>query len=161
MSIPLEGRLDWRRSAPFHVQLELDSAPSARARSGKISGRVVRIFRSDGRVALADHVTFELWVCQRDEIPTGPAFIFEDVLEKTSHMEAYLTGNPPKLEVAAYEFCSIDGPTEAAVLSPEQLEDLLAQLPTLSDPAPARDVSLWARLKSAYRDAVGRRSSLR
>ena len=46
-------------------------------------------------------------------------------------MEAYLTGTPPKCDLAAYELSVIDAPSDLPLLTPEQLEELKSQIPDL------------------------------
>jgi hypothetical protein len=127
MAIPLEGRLHWRRTAPFHVQIELDKAGDRGGglRQIQVHGLVVRVFRTDARLSAGDHVEFPLWVCRRGDEPTGPAFIYEDPWAKALYLEAYLAGTPPKCELAAYELCVLDAPSDWPILTPEELESEL------------------------------------
>ena len=126
MAIPLDGRLHWRRTAPFHVQLELNKAGDRGGglRQTQVHGLVVRIFRTDGRLTSGDYVEFPLWVCHRGDEPTGPAFIYEDAWARAVYLEAYLTGTPPQCELAAYEFCVLDAPSDRPILTPEELETI-------------------------------------
>jgi hypothetical protein len=118
--------------APFHVQIELDKAgePRAaldrwgRARLTEVRGRVVRVFRTDGRLDTGDNVEFPLWVCEKGDEPTGPAFIYEGAYAGAVYLEAYLTGTPPKCDLCAYEFRVVDAPSDQPVLTPEELEEL-------------------------------------
>ena len=130
MTIPLEGRLKGRQTAPFHGQLELEKSEDFDALLGerRIYGRTVRVFRSDGRVSVGDRLGFALWVCHPGDIPTGPAFIFFDDLKPARYMEAYLYGDPPECELAAYEFTVIRTPSDEPTLTPRQLEELLEEL---------------------------------
>jgi hypothetical protein len=124
MAIPLEGRLWWRRTAPFHVQLELEKARDLVRALGEtqVRGLAVRVFRTDGRLSAGDRIEFPLWVCRTGDEPTGPAFIYEDAFSRAEYIEAYLAGTPPKCQLAAYEFCVLDAPSDRPVLTPEQLE---------------------------------------
>ena len=126
MAISFEGRLMWRRSAPFHVQLELNKASYRELPSGptEVHGVVVRVFRTDGRLTAGDHVEFELWVCRSGNVPTGPAFIYEEEFARAVYMEVYLAGTPPKCDLAGYEFCVLDAPSDRPMLTPEELEEL-------------------------------------
>jgi hypothetical protein len=128
MTIPLEGSLMCRRTAPFHVQLKLEQARDLQQASGEIQihGLAVRLFRTDGRLTLGDHVEFPLWVCHKGDEPTGPAFIYHDALAGAEYMEAYLylAGSPPRYQLAAYEFCVLNAPSDQPALTPEQLEEL-------------------------------------
>ena len=48
MVIQFEGRISWRQTAPFHIQLELDKTEGVPRVLGKtrIQGRVIRVFRT-------------------------------------------------------------------------------------------------------------------
>jgi hypothetical protein len=46
-----------------------------------------------------------------------------------SHIEAYLTGNPPLCRLAAYEFTLLSAPTNEPVMSVQQLERLMWDTP--------------------------------
>ena len=95
--IALEGRLQWRKTAPFHIQIELQkrSMPFRVPSPVDIPGRVVRVFRTDGRLAEGDQVAFVLWVCRPGDEPTGPAYVYHDDFIQATHMEVYLYGSPP------------------------------------------------------------------
>lgn len=126
--IPLDGRLSWRQTAPFHVQLELESSGQFRVPGEiRVHGRVVRVFRSDGRLALSDRVAFKLWVCRTGDEPTGPAYVYYDDFVEATHMEVYLHGTPPECELAAYEFTILNAPSAEPSMTVEQLEELLAR----------------------------------
>jgi len=129
LSIPLEGRLRWRKTAPFHVQLELEKGSGRLTVPGNftVRGGVVRVFRSDGRIAPGDHVAFGLWVCRAGQEPTGPAYVYEDDLMRASHVEAYLYGTPPDCELAAYEFTLLEVPSDEPKMSIGDLEELLSR----------------------------------
>ena len=116
----------WRRTAPFHVQLELHKARDRQRASGEIQihGLAVRVFRTDGRLTVGDHVEFPLWVCQKGDEPTGPAYIYKGAFASAGYMEAYLAGNPPNYQLAAYEFCVLNAPSDQPVLTPEELEEV-------------------------------------
>ena len=103
MTIPDEGRLVWRQTAPFHVQLQLNKTgdPDRALGERRVHALVVRVFRTDGRLNAGDRVEFPLLVCRRGDPPTGEVFIFEDAFSKAEYVEAYLTGNPPKSGIAA------------------------------------------------------------
>ena len=129
MAIPLEGRLRWRRTAPFHVQLKLEKPEDIQRIAGdiQVQGRAVRVFRTDGRLTVRDRFAFSLWVCRAGDEPTGPAYIYYDDFMTASYMEAYLCGNPPECRLAAYEFSVIPAPSEEPTLTPSELEELLEQ----------------------------------
>ena len=92
----------------------------------RVEGRVVRIFRSDGRLSPGDHVAFKLWVCRRGDEPTGPAYVYHEDFIRATHMEAYLHGSPPDCELAAYEFTILTAPSDEPSMNVDQLEGLLA-----------------------------------
>jgi hypothetical protein len=125
--IALEGRLHWRKVAPYHIQIEVQKSPVQfrLPDSVEISGRVVRVFRTDGRLATGDHVAFQLWVCRPGEEPTGPAYVYYEDFIQTTHIEVYLHGIPPKCELAAYEFTILNGASDEPTMSAEQLEEEL------------------------------------
>ena len=91
----------------------------------QIAGKVVRVFRTNGRLEEGDDIAWAIWVCRPGDEPTGPAYIYGDDLAQAAFIEAYLRGTPPACELAAYEFTLIDAPTEQPVLSPAELEELL------------------------------------
>ena len=127
MAILFEGRLAARREAPFHVQMSVEPRVVATGEA-QIAGKVVRVFRTDGRLRDGDDIVWPIWVCRRGDEPTGPAFIHVDDLARASFIEVYLRGTPPACELAAYEFTLIDAPTEQPLLSPSELEELLKDL---------------------------------
>ena len=133
--VPAEGRLSARRTAPFHIQFELEKSegPIREQKGGRVQGRAIRVFRTDGRLAVGGEVAFRLWVCEPGKEPTGEAYIYCDDLRRATYIEAYLYGIPPKLEIAAYEFGVIDEPSEHPSLTVEELENWLA---TLKNPDP-------------------------
>jgi hypothetical protein len=122
-----EGRIAVRRDAPLHVQIELAPfSPDLRPRSGvEIQGHVVRVFRGDGLTKPGDFLSFDLWVCEEGDEPTGPAFVYYKDLLAASHLEAYLFGTPPKCMLGAYEFTLLDGPTLDPRMSVQELVELM------------------------------------
>lgn len=126
MAIALEGRIEWRMTAPYHVQIHLDHTAQPLKVPGTVSlqGEVVRVFRSDGRLKCGDRVGFEIWVCQPGDEPTGPAFVYYEHFVQASHVEVYLHGKPPNCELAAYEFALISAPTDEASMTIAQLQEL-------------------------------------
>ena len=125
MSISLEGRNWWRKTAPFHVQLELQKSRHERSAlsDGRVEGRAIRVFRTDGRLAAGDYVAFRIWFCEPGDEPTGPAYIYFDDFLRATHMEVYLHGTPPHYELAAYEFRVIDAPSEQPQMNVEELHE--------------------------------------
>jgi len=124
MAMSIEGRLAWRREAPFHIQMTVETHAVVRGEA-QIAGKVVRVFRTDGRLELGDHIAWTIWVCRPGDEPTGPAYIYEGALARASFIEAYLCGTPPNCELAVYEFTVIDAPTEQPIMGPAELEKLL------------------------------------
>ena len=129
MAIPVAGRLKWRRTAPFHVQLEVETPADIDRVPGniQIQGRTIRVFRTDDRLAVGDRVVFTLGLCDPGDEPDGPAFIYFDEFATARYMEVYLYGDPPNCKLAAYEFSVIDAPSEEPTLTPRQLEDMLGK----------------------------------
>jgi hypothetical protein len=157
MSIPLEGRVEWRVTAPYHVQLQLErrSEPLRVPSEVVLRGRVVRVFRSDGRLGPGDWVAFKLWVCQPGDEPTGPPFIYHQPFMQASYVEAYLHGEPPDCELAGYEFAVISAPSEEPSLTVGQLKELasLALGPTQLEALQKKP--WWKRLLSKRADREG------
>jgi hypothetical protein len=133
-----EEALSVREGAPFHVQLELKKGSgefSKRLRLVRVEGCVVRVFRSDGRLAPGDHVAFKLWVCRRGDEPTGPAYVYQEDFIRATHMEAYLHGTPPDCELAGYEFTIITAPSDEPSMNVGQLEGLFAGFEKQDEPS--------------------------
>lgn len=146
MAIPLEGRLKCRRTAPFHVQLEVEKPQDVQGVPGdrQIQGRAVRVFRTDGRLAAGDRLRFELWVCREGDEPTGPAYIHFDDFMTARFMEAYLYGDPPECKLAAYEFSVISAPSDEPTLTPRELEEWLERFNNAPAAAPGiRKAPRW------------------
>ena len=128
--IPLKGSLHWRKTAPFHVQLELQNGARQFERDGQyeLSGRVVRVFRTDGRLSLGDNVEFAIWVCRPENAPPGPPAVYREKITKATHIEIYLYGSPPKCAIAGYEFEILNAPTHEPVMTVAQLEEELRSM---------------------------------
>jgi hypothetical protein len=126
MAIALEGRVKLRMTAPYHVQLQVDqkAQPLKVPSTIVLQGKVVRVFRSDGRLRCGDRVGFKIWIGQPGDEPTGPAFVYYKQFMQASHVEVYLHGNPPDCELAAYEFVLISAPTDRPSMTVAQLEEL-------------------------------------
>ena|SRR5688572_16088346 len=103
MAISIQGLLAARREAPFHIQMAVEARSVVRGEA-QIAGKVVRVFRTDGRLEEGDGITWAIWVCRPGDEPTGPAYIYDDDLARASFIEAYLRGTPPACDLAAYEF---------------------------------------------------------
>jgi hypothetical protein len=132
MAISIQGRVAARREAPFHIQMAVEARYVVRDEA-QIAGKVVRVFRTDGRLKEGDDITWTIAVCRPGDEPTGPAYIYVADLARASFIEVYLQGTPPSCHLAAYEFTLIDGPTERAVLRQAELEELL------KDPYPRQE----------------------
>ena len=149
MAIALEGRVKWRMTAPYHVQLQLDQKPQSLKVPSTIllQGTVVRAFRSDGRLRCGDRVGFSIWVCQPGDELTGPAFAHYEEFMQASHVEVYLHGNPPNCELAAYEFALISAPTDRPSMTVAQLEELArSSVPPTKLQSLPQERSWWVRL---------------
>ena len=144
MSMGIEGRILARTNAPYHVQLQLDEKPRSLGK-GHILGRVIRVFRSDGRLTVGQNVSFKIWVCQPGDEPTGPAFVHYEPLMQASHLEIYLFGTPPKCELGAYEFELLNAPTDEPVMTIAQLEKWSVMSP-FSDEETIPEGRWWERL---------------
>jgi len=118
------GRLRARHEAPFHVQLELEKTRVLECVPGdmQVSGRAVRVFRTDGRLAVGDHLAFTLWICRAGDEPTGPAYIYYDDFMGASYMEVYLYGSPPDCQLAGYELSVVDAPSDEPKLPPDEFD---------------------------------------
>ena len=94
--IPFEGRLGWRQTAPFHIQLELDKTEGAPRVLGetRVQGRAIRVFHTDGRLAVGDRIVFSLWVCREGDEPTGPAYIYYDAFMRAITWRLIFTAAP-------------------------------------------------------------------
>ena len=123
----LDRRIDFRRTAPFHLQVQLET-DSESLRHILVHGHVVRVFRSDGRIVLGDRIAFRLWVCERGKEPTGEAYVYRDEFGRSTHMELYLHGSPPKWEIVGYEFMLLDSPSESPHMTLRDLEESGARL---------------------------------
>jgi hypothetical protein len=126
MAIALEGRIEWRMKAPYHVQVRLDQDAQPLIVPSEISvrGTVVRVFKSDGRLRCGECVGFHIWVCQPGDEPTGQAFVYYEQFSQASYVEAYLRGAPPNCELAAYEFVLISAPSDQPSMTVAQLQEL-------------------------------------
>ena len=138
-----ECRLHGRRVAPFHIQIEIlkGSTQPRVASEVEIHGRIVRTFRTDGRLKSGDNISFDnLWVCRPGDEPTGPAYVYYDDFIQATHMEVYLDGNPPKCKLAAYEFTLLHGASDEPVMSVAQLENELRCFGEILDIEPSTPV---------------------
>jgi hypothetical protein len=141
--IALVGRLRARREAPLHVQLELlpfSAQPLRLDREVSIEGRVVETFRGRDLAKPGDHLSFDLWVCDRRDGPDGPSFVHYKRLMEATHLEAYLYGRPPRCQLAAHEFRLLRERSATPTMSVEELE-----IATGSMGQPGRWWEFWKR----------------
>jgi hypothetical protein len=128
MNSLLERSILCRRMSPFHVQVELVTAREPLLGPRRVQGRVVQVFRGDGRVVSGDQIDFRLWVCEPGKEPTGECYVYRNDFIRARYVEAYLHGNPPGCEIAGNEFTLIDSPSETSYLTVGDLEELVARL---------------------------------
>jgi hypothetical protein len=129
--------------SPFHVQVELVTGSEPLLGPKRVQGRVVQVFRGDGRVVPGDQIAFRLWVCESGKEPTGECYVYRNDFIRARYIEAYLHGSPPKCEIAGNEFTLIDSPSETPCLTVGDLEESVARLArTEADSAKAEVDSL-------------------
>jgi hypothetical protein len=128
MNSLLERSILCRRMSPFHVQVELVTGPEPLLGPRRVQGRVVQVFRGDGRVVPGDQIAFRLWVCEPGKEPTGECYVYRNDFIRARYIEAYLHGSPPKCEIAGNEFTLIDSPSQTPCLTVGDLEELVARL---------------------------------
>lgn len=107
MAFDAMERVRARREALFHAQIEVASFPVdiSTPCEVRVEGRVVSVFRGDGRLRVGDRVTFAVRVFREDdEITPGPAYLPYEELVRATHIEAYLNGNPPLCEIPLDEY---------------------------------------------------------
>src|SRR6267154_3753631 len=78
MNSLLERSILCRRMSPFHVQVELVTEPEPLLGPRRVRGRVVQVFRGDGRVVPGDEIAFRLWVCEPGKEPTGECYVYRN-----------------------------------------------------------------------------------
>jgi hypothetical protein len=100
-----------RRWARFHLQIELEERSWAASTPGpmRLSGVVVRVFRSDDAIVLNDQVQFSVNVYREGQeaflSPDDSYDRYDDVLRAT-HVEVYLGGTPPLCTLEEWAFTS-------------------------------------------------------
>jgi hypothetical protein len=97
-----------------------------------VAGRVVAVFRGDGKLNSGDEVRFSAAVYRNpNEIPPGGwSWISKDAFSNAEYLEVFLNGEPPNCEVADYQVLVIDTPTQsprAHVPTEDELAEQLAQ----------------------------------
>lgn len=149
MTMGLEGRVLARRTAPFHVQLELTSVPAeCPNQEVRIEARIVCVFRGEELLQPGSLLSFPLWVCNEGREPTGPAFVYHQALVTASYMEAYLDGTPPQYRVAAYEFTLLSEPSTLPIMRDDDdwVRTLRGEMPRVAvQPRNARWWEIWKR----------------
>jgi hypothetical protein len=132
MAVDAIARIKARREAPFHVQIQVNSIPPEFSTPAEVlvEGRIVSVFRSDGRLMVGDRVSFAVRVCREgEETPPGPAYLAHEELVRATHIEAYLTGNPPHCEIPLEEYEVFTGFRAGPNMTVAQLESLPAGRP--------------------------------
>jgi hypothetical protein len=116
MAMPWETYLSARRSARYHVQVELEGAPAGLPDLGDVTveGRVVRVFRTDGRLQVGDRVRFAVSVCRAGaKVPAGGAWWKPaEELAAARFLEAFLDGTPPDCAVALWQSQIVGAPSD-------------------------------------------------
>lgn len=124
--MPLETYLRARRSAPYHVQVELVEAPRELPELGhvRISARVVRVFRGSSRLRAGDGVAFELSVCNRGAHapPGGTWWTPAEKLAKARFMEVFLEGALPTCQVSLWQSQIVEVPSRRPQMGLWKLE---------------------------------------
>ena len=126
MAVPLSGHLAARERARYHVQLELHPVPDGFRTPSEIpvSGRVVRVFRSDGTLAVGDGVWFKVHVHRGDlwGIAPGGSATHYDRIRSAKYVEAYLNGCPPECQSPLDEWQIIESPSDHPQVTVTQLQ---------------------------------------
>lgn len=125
-----ETYLAARRSARFHVQVELEKVPDNYPSFSDVpvTARVVRLFRHKWRwwhwpwrwrLEVGDRVSYAVSiVSEGDPIRPGGAFWTPyGALKNAKFMEVFLSGAPPKCSVAVWQCRIIDRPTDEPVMN--------------------------------------------
>ncbi|MBM4068160.1 MAG: hypothetical protein FJ271_04355 [Planctomycetes bacterium] len=104
-----------RHEATYHVTVEVSSAALLGRTPGlvRVEGRVVELFRTDGRLRVGDPVTFvEAVTRPGDEIPCGGTrWKGCDEVLAAGFIEAFLDGEPPDCAVALWQSEVVPSPT--------------------------------------------------
>jgi hypothetical protein len=113
--LPPDVYLQARRSAAYHVQVELLNVPKEMPQLGRVrlSAKVVRAFRGGRQVRMGSRVSFEVSVCGPNaDVPVGGT-VWTDSghLAAARFMEVFLDGNPPDLHIPLGESRIIDVPS--------------------------------------------------
>lgn len=125
MAVTTIQRLQARRDARFHVQLEIDAVgdPPRDAGPVTIRGHVIRVFRGEGRLPSGSPLEVGVLACRGDvHVPPGLAYLSYDALVQARYIEAFLDGEPPHCSVALDECQLVDAPSEVPVMTVAELE---------------------------------------
>jgi hypothetical protein len=161
MALHPEAHIDARKSAPFHVQIELEKTLEmlrhpARQTWLLVQGRVVRVFRSSGELKVGDRIVLNIHVREPGMLQFGPANIDHDDFVNARYFETYLEGRPPRYRLAAYEIAVLDAPTDQPTLTvaqaEEQLENLRKYLATISPEEKNRRREQWLKFIGSVND---------
>jgi hypothetical protein len=110
--MPYETYLNGRRSALFHVQVELKKVPDELPEKGYVfvEANVGRVFRTNGQLKIGDPVRFDVNVIHKNapRHPGGAWYIDSDALACARFMEVFLNGTPPECPVALWQTRIID-----------------------------------------------------
>ncbi len=94
-----------RRSAPNHVQIEIDdvSSPSGGMGPCHVEGKIVRVFKGD--LAPGAKLTFDVSCYDYGTIPAGPTLWTDyDALNDAKYLEAFMSGDArPKIALDQVE----------------------------------------------------------
>ena len=137
MAIAYHYRLEARREARFHVQVQVThlEAMSYTPAEVPLKARVVRVFRSDGTLRVGDEVMFSMRAVRQDDyIPPGPPFMIYEKLMRVNYMEVYLNGDPPQCHVPWDECVILDRPTRLARFRTSYLGELFSDLLSWASP---------------------------
>lgn len=129
MAVDTRQRLRGRREARFHVQLEIArTLPGARHDELIAEGRVVRVFRGDDQLRVGQAVELVVPVFRPGElVAPGKAHLPHEAIAGAAFLEAYLDGDPPRCSITLDEVAVIPAPSSEPVLTPAELEAVLAR----------------------------------
>ena len=131
MAIAYHYRLEARREARFHVQVQVTRIEPVSHTPAEvpIKARVVRVFRSDSTLRVGDEVMFSMRAYRQDDyVPPGPPFMIYEKLMRGNYMEVYLNGDPPQCRVPWDECVILDRPTRLARFRTSRLGELFSAL---------------------------------
>ncbi len=110
-----------RRNAPYHLQVAIsDVAPPAETPGYcRVTGKIVTLFRDrTGKFALGQTIEFLLACMRKSDEPLigGTIYTYLDSLAQAKYIEAYLTEQDRRLEVARSQSLIIEAPSSAPLL---------------------------------------------